>query len=199
MFTINIYLRFGLIALGFLGGALLTAFVGFWYAFPFFLMGLILLVGYILFGTIQSAAMLSQSGDMANAEKRLDLTYKPEWLYPANKAYYYMLKGMVSQQKGDTSQAEKWLEKAQSTNLPTDNEKAMVLLQLSSISANKGNWTKAQNYMRDIKKLNITLSEIKDQVKLLEQNLSQAGAMKNPNNMRQAMMGRSGFRQIKKK
>ncbi len=69
MFTINIYLRFALMALT-LGGGILLAFIfGFWYSFPLILVGIILLVGYILLGTVQSSAMMMQNTDLLGAEK----------------------------------------------------------------------------------------------------------------------------------
>ena len=43
MFTINIYLRFALIALLLIGGTLMAIFIGFWYSFPFLLAGVGLL------------------------------------------------------------------------------------------------------------------------------------------------------------
>lgn len=51
MFTINVYLRFALIVGGIIGGAALWAAYGFWYGFPFLLVGVLLLVGYLLLGT----------------------------------------------------------------------------------------------------------------------------------------------------
>lgn len=55
MFTINIYLRFALIAAGFLLGIGLWATWGFWYGFPFVLVGIVMLAGYLMFGTVMSA------------------------------------------------------------------------------------------------------------------------------------------------
>ena len=45
MFSINIYLRFALVALCLIGGTVLAFQFGFWYAFPFLLVGVFLLVG----------------------------------------------------------------------------------------------------------------------------------------------------------
>ena len=88
MFTINIYLRFALIAL-FMGGGIILAFIyGFWYALPFLLIGLGFIVSYILLGTVQSAAQFIQTMDFEGAEKRLDLTPNPNWLYKTNGAFY---------------------------------------------------------------------------------------------------------------
>ena len=105
MFTINIYVRFALIALFLVGGVILAFAYGFWYAFPFLLAGVILLVGYFLLGTVQSAAQMIQDQNFEEAEKRLDLTFKPEWLFSTNRAYYNMVKGTLAAFKKDTDSA----------------------------------------------------------------------------------------------
>ena len=74
MYTINIYLRFALMALTLVGGVILAFVFGFWYALPFLLVGVVLLAGYIFLGTVQSAALLMQQSDFAGTEKRLNLT-----------------------------------------------------------------------------------------------------------------------------
>lgn len=194
MFIINIYLRFGLIALGLIGGIILMAMNGFWYGFPFLLMGIILLVGYILFGTVQSAAQLSQNMQFDEAEQRLKLTLKPEWLYKTNRAFYYMMQGTIAMNRKDNSAAEAWLAKAQALDLPTDNEKAMVELQLANIQAMKGKWKAAQIHFRNLKKLKVTEPQLKEQVKQFEKVMSNRGQMKH-------MLGnkgrRGGFRNIR--
>ena len=96
MFSINIYLRFALMAVLTLGGVSMAFVWGFWWSFPFILTGIVLIVGYFLLGTVQSAAMILQTGDMAAAEKRLGLTFFPQWLYTPNRAYFYMLKGTIA-------------------------------------------------------------------------------------------------------
>ena len=68
MFTINIYLRFALIAVSLLAAIVLTVLFGFWYAFPFYLVFLVLLAGYVLLGTVQSAGMKLQTADFDGAE-----------------------------------------------------------------------------------------------------------------------------------
>ena len=125
MFTINIYLRFALIAVLLIGGTIMAIFLGFWYSFPFLLAGVGLLIGYFLLGTVQSAALFMQKTDYIGAEKRLDLTWKPNWLYVSNRAYYYIMKGTIAQGLGRNEEAEKFLKHAQTLELPTDNEKLL--------------------------------------------------------------------------
>ncbi|MEM1322080.1 MAG: hypothetical protein AAGG75_17600 [Bacteroidota bacterium] len=194
MFTINIYLRFALIALLLGGGILLTFLYGFWYAFPFLLAGLILLGGYIFLGTVQSTAQMVQEARFDEAEKRLDLTLKPNWLYKTNRAFYFLIKGTLAMQRKDNDAAEKWLTKAQSIELPSDNEKAMVLLQLANIQGMKNNWNKAKAHFNAAKKLKVTEPQLKEQIRQFEKAITNRGQAKH----HRGMMGRKGGFRYKK-
>ncbi len=180
MLQINIYLRFGLMALSLIGGIVPMFIKGlsFWWGFPLLLVFVVLLIGYLLLGTINSAAMLVQEGKVDEAEKRLGLTLSPKLLYVANRAYYFMLKGTIAMSRKDMDEGEIWLRKAQEVKLPTDNEKAMLELQLANIAASKGKWNQAQLHFRKIKDLKITETAIKDQVKQFEKALENRGQMK---------------------
>ena len=175
MFTINIYLRFALIALCIIGGGVLAATVSFWYAFPLILIGLILIAGYLLLGTVQSSALFIQSQDLAGAEKRLALTYFPQWLFKPNRGAYYMLKGTIAAQGQDIETAEKYFLQAQGVGLASDNERGMILLSLANFRAQKNNWTAAENYMRQLREMKITEPAIKEQMKEMEKALKQRG------------------------
>lgn len=192
MLTINIYLRFALIAASFIGGGILTYFFGFWYALLFFLIGIALLVGYVLLGTVQSAGAIMQSGDMAAAEERLSMTKFPNLLYSANKAIFYIMKGTFATQRKDYTEGEKYLNMAKDINLNTDDEKAMVELQLAGIHASKQKWNAAKVHIRACKKLDIKTPQIKEQLQQMEMMMSQRGQMKHMHTM-----GRKGFRQKK--
>jgi disulfide bond formation protein DsbB len=175
MFTINIYLRFALIALCLIGGTAAAFAWGFWWAFPLLLVGIILVVGYFLLGTVQSAAMTLQTGDMVAAQKRLDLTFFPQWLFKPNRAYFYMLKGTIAGNEKDYENAEAYMVQAQSIGLPTDNEKAMVLLSLSNFRLMKNNWPAAENYYRQLKDLKVTEPMLKEQIKEFKKVIEQKG------------------------
>lgn len=178
MFTINIYVKFALIALFLGGGILLSVFYGFGYSWILIIVGLLFLVSYVLLGTIQSASELLQKMDFQGAEDRLNLTLKPEWLYVTNRAFYYILKGSLAANRKDTNTAETFFNKALALKLPTDNEKAMVLLQMAGIQANKNNWAGAKNYFYQLKNLKITESAIKEQVKQFETAINNRGQVK---------------------
>lgn len=185
MFTINIYLRFALIALTIIGGGILIGTMGFWYGFPIVLIGLALLVGYFLFGTIVSAGKFVQEQDFVGAEKRLNLTFFPKLLYVSNRAMYYIMKGSIASQDKDNKLAEEYFNQALALKLPSDNEKAMVLLQLSNINATRQKWPLAKKYFHELKKLKVTEPQLKEQVALFEKAMSQSGQIK----AQQRMMG----------
>jgi disulfide bond formation protein DsbB len=187
MFTINIYLRFALIALCLIGGTAAAFAWGFWWAFPLLLTGIILIVGYFLLGTVQSAAMTLQTGDMVAAQKRLDLTFFPKWLFKPNRAYFYMLKGTIAGNEKDYENAEAYMVQAQSIGLPTDNEKAMVLLSLSNFRLMKNNWPAAENYYRQLKDLKVTEPMLKEQIKEFKKVIEQKGQVNSA--MRQGFRG----------
>ena len=191
MFTINIYLRFALIGILLVGGTILAFMYGFWYAFPFLLVGILILLGYVFLGTVQSAAQLVQEMRFEEAEKRLGLTFNYNWLYKTNRAFYCMIKGTLAMQNKQNDEAEEWLEKAQKIELPSDNEKAMVLLQLANIHANKGKWNNAKVHFRNAKKLKVTEPQLKTQIKQFEKALTNRGQMKHQRTMRG---GRGGGR-----
>jgi tetratricopeptide (TPR) repeat protein len=193
MFTINIYLKFALIALGFGLGIALSLTMGFWYSFPFWLLGIIMLVSYIFLGTVQSAAQLVQDGDFDRAELRLNLIKFPNLLYVTNRAFYYIMKGSIAAQRKDNSTAEGYFNTALSLKLPSENEKAMVLMQLANISASKSNWNAAKNYFNQAKKLNITQSDIRNQLDYFEKALAN-----NKGQMKAARsMGKHGMKMMK--
>lgn len=183
MFTINIYLRFAIIAVCLIGGLILAFTISIGYAIPIILIGVIFLAGYIFLGTVQSAAQLMQKGDLIAAEKRLNLTFKPQWLYTTNRAYYYLLKGTVAMQKNESDEAERWFEKAQSLELPSDNERAMVQLQLANINAMKSRWNAAKLHFRNVKKYKVEEPQMREQIKQFEKMLNNRGTIKTAQRM----------------
>ncbi len=191
MFIINPYVRFALIAVGIIGGIALWAAFGFWYGFFFLLTGIILLIGYIILGPIAPAGKALQTGDFDKADRLLDLTINPKWLYVSNRAYYYLLKGSIALSRKDLSRGEELLKIAESIDLPSDNERGMIQIQLGHIAASKERWNQAQNHLRKAQGLKITQQEFKDQLKQLEMAIAQRGQVKAA--MR---MGRQGMQMM---
>lgn len=183
MYSINIYLRFALMGLTLAAGIVLAVLFGFWYSFPFFLGFLVLLIGYLLLGTVQSAALILQAGDLVAAEKRLNLTLTPRLLYVTTRAYYFLLKGSIAMAAKNVEEGEQWLRKAQGLKLPSDNERAMIELQFASIHLNKSRWKQAEVHMRNIKNFKVTEPTLKEQIAQVEKVLQQQGQIKAANRM----------------
>ena len=197
MFTINIYLKLALIAVSLLGGTVLALTVGFWYSFPILLIGLILLVSYLMLGTVASAAEFIQRQDFDGADKRLNLTATPRLLYVTSRAMFYIMKGSIKMNAGNTDDAEDLFNKALALKLPSDDEKAMVLMQLANINMTKGKWNAAKIQMSELKKLSIRQGQVKEQVAMLQKAFKNRGQMKAARRMgksNQQMMQGSGKR-----
>jgi len=177
MFTISIKLKFAIIAIGILGGIALMIFAGFWYGFPFLLIGIGFLVSYILLGTVQSAAQLLEKMKFVEAEDRLKLTLFPKLLYVTNRAFFYIMKGSIAANLNRHDEAEMHFETAKNLKLPSDNERALIYLQLANIKANQGKWAQAKGIFHQVKKFNITEGHLKDQVKQFEKAINQSGNM----------------------
>lgn len=178
MFTINIYLKIGLIILTLVAGPVLMATWGFWYGFPFLLIGLGLLASYIFLGTVQSAAQLVEKMEFEHAEKRLKMTLFPRLLYVTNRAFYYIINGTLALNLKKNDEAEEWFNRAKDLKLPSDSERGLVLMQLATINANKGKWNQAKAYYQEVKKLKITEPQLKEQIKQFDTAFRQRGQAK---------------------
>lgn len=182
-----------------LGGTVLALTVSFWYAFPFLLIGIILLVVYVLFGSVNGAAKLIQAEDFNGAEKRLGLTLNQKYLWKTQRAFFYIMKGSIAMQRNDLKGAEVLFDEALHIDLPSDNEKGMVLLQLANINAGQQKWPAAKNYFREASKLKITESQIKSQMEDFGKALKNRGAANvarsmGKQGMRMAQQGGGGKR-----
>lgn len=193
MFTINIYLRFALIAIGILGGIGLWIGLGFWYGFPFLLVGIVLLAGYILLGTILSSNQLLGKQQLQAAQDRLQMTYFPKLLLTGYKGVYFMTHGALAMQKRDYNTAEGWLKKSLDAGLPSDNERGAAMLQLVMIAASRNNVKAAQSQFAELKKLNVTEQMLKEQIREVEKQMKQLNQAMSPG-MMSSMMGAKGFR-----
>src|SRR6188472_3784110 len=121
MFTISIKLKLAIIAIGIIGGIALMVTAGFWYGFPFLLIGIGFLVSYILLGTVQSAAQLLEKMQFVAAEDRLKWTLFPKLLYVTNRAFFYIMKGSIAANLNRHDEAEMHFETAKNLKLPSDN------------------------------------------------------------------------------
>lgn len=133
--------------------------------------GIILLVGYILFGTIASASQLLQTGNLDEAEKRLQLTYKPEWLLKMNRGTYYFILGAIETQRRNFDGAEKFMNQALEIGMPSDDFTAQIYLFLAQIAASRNKMNQARNALREAKNLNVSDPQVQGAIKQIETEL----------------------------
>ena len=193
MFVIPPQIRFIAIAICLIGGIALWATLGVWYGIFFVITGLILLAGYIFLGTVAPAAKALQVQDFAGAERLLNLTWKPEWLYSANRAFYYMLKANIALQKKDMTEGEMWLRKAEQIEIPTPNERAMLHLQLAQIEFQRKNFPAAKKYLKKVKEVNIKIPQVQEQIAMMDQALKQSGQIKAAQRQGRSSQNMGGF------
>lgn len=172
MLIIPIRLRFALMAVFLLGGVIVS-FLPYGLAWSWLLLipGIILLVGYFLFGTIASASQLLQQGQIDAAEERLKLTYKPEWLLSMNRGTYYFIHGAIETQRKNFEGAEKYMNQALEIGMPTDDFTAQIHLFLAQIAASKNKMNQARNALREAKNLNVTDPQVLAAIKQIETEL----------------------------
>ena len=189
MLKLDLYVRFALIAASLVIGIGLIAWQGFWYGFPFLLVAIVLFVGYVLLGTIRSSAELLQEQKVDEAEARLMLTKWPQYLFPANKAYYYMLQANFAIIRKDPRKAESFLREANKYDMPSGNESAAIELQLANLAAQKGGWPEVNQRIQAIRKLKVSEPLILEQVGLLEKAYRNRGNVKLAQRMGTGMQG----------
>jgi len=133
--------------------------------------GIILLVGYILFGTITSASQFLQQGKLDEAEERLKLTYKPEWLLKMNRGTYFFILGAIETQRRNFDGAEAYMNQALDIGMPTDDFTAQIYLFLAQISASKNKMNQARTALREAKNLNVSDPQVIGAIKQIESEL----------------------------
>ena len=154
---IRLFLIFSLIAGGFVAMMLNmkpVLSVGMWS------ISLILIAGYLLFGTVNGALFMLNRAKVKEAEKLLAQTYKPEWLFKSHKAYYHFTKGLISLHKVNNTnvdeslylaEGEDHLLKSLDLGLPRKQERAMAYLNLAAVALRKNNKDKAEEYYNGVK------------------------------------------------
>lgn len=195
MFIIPIRLRFILIAVLLIGG-IIVSFLPYGLAWSWLLLipGIILLVGYFLFGTIPSASQLLQEGKLNEAEARLKQTYKPEWLLKMNRGTYYFILGAIELQRKNFDAAEAQMNTALELGLPSNDFTVQVYLFLSQIAASKNKMTQARNHLREAKSLNSADPTVLSAIKQVETELKKI-PKKGMSPRHHQMMRSSGRRQ----
>jgi len=119
------------------------------------ILALILILGYLFFGTVNGALFMLNRGQVDEAEKLLNQTYKPEWLMKSHKAYYFFTKGLLALHKVNTvggsetlylKEGEAFLLKSLTIGLSRKQEKAMAYLNLAAVALRHQDKVKVQEY-----------------------------------------------------
>ncbi|MCB0561814.1 MAG: tetratricopeptide repeat protein [Lewinellaceae bacterium] len=162
------YLRYALIALFWGLGMLLHVKLGLSQSWYLYLAGLLLLLSHILFGNVWMAFNSLKRGNPQQAEALLSQVWKPNWLLPRNRAYYFFTLGMLHLQHKKREQAKKYLQKAVSLGLRTPNDHALAQLNLAHIAYIQKDFAKARQALATAQSLQPTDLMIKDNLQKLE-------------------------------
>ena len=135
------------ILLAILGGVT-NYFSGFWPAFPFYLIGLILILGHFFFGPLRLIQEYLEAGDMEGAERILATIKFPGLLYKPIRSVYYTLKGNVAMMKQDFEGAEKHMKKGLDLGMPMKEAEGASMLQMGMLSMQKNDMKQAESYIR---------------------------------------------------
>ena len=109
--------------------------------------------GYFKYGTIWKAWRLYEKNDLDGLEVQLSYIKKPEWLNAQNKAYYYLLKGVVLSKNGQWETAYKNFEIATKGPLRTENVLSIVHVYLADTAIILNNLSSAKQHLQKAKKL----------------------------------------------
>ncbi|MEO1435398.1 MAG: hypothetical protein AAFV80_07670 [Bacteroidota bacterium] len=190
-FRIRVILMISLLALG-----IVISFLprGMAWSWLFYVPGLILLIGYVLFGTIGPASKALQAGDFDKAEDLLNKTWKPNWMIKFNRGTYYFIRGTLATQRKQFSEAEDFMKTALDIGLPSDDFTGQIYLVLAQITAGKGKKTQAKNYIREAKKLNIKEPVVAQAIKDVEKQLKMIPKNQQAHSHYRHKMGKGGRR-----
>ncbi len=155
---IRIFLIIALIASG-LVGVLLNLHPG--VSLVMWLSALILILSYLLFGSVNTALFWLKSGRIDKAEEALNKgIYKVEWLLKSHKAYYYFTKGLIGLYRSQENTPEKEfhlkegednLLKSLEIGLSRKQERAMAYLNLAHAAFFRRDKAKATEYTQKLK------------------------------------------------
>jgi len=129
-------------------GGLVNYTSGFWPGFPFYFVGLILILGHFFFGPLRLIQEYLESGDMDGAAKILASIKFPGLLYKPIRSVYYTLSGNVAMMKQDFDGAEKMMKKGLDLGMPMKEAEGASMLQMGMLSMQKNDIKQAESYIR---------------------------------------------------
>jgi hypothetical protein len=141
------------------------------------ILALVLILGYVFFGTVNGALFMLNNGKIEEAEKLLNQTFKPQWLFKSHKAYYFFTKGLLALHKVNNNEdsgtlflreGEEYLLKALDIGLSRKQEKAMTYLNLASVALRQRDKEKAIEYYNSLKENETSDLRLKKNIEGLE-------------------------------
>ncbi len=156
-------------------GGIVVSFLPYGLAWSWLLLipGIILTVGYFLFGTLSSASQKMQIGDYNGAEEQLKWTWKPNWLLKMNRGVFHFLHGTIKMQRRQLDAAEVHMQDALNAGMPSGDYTAQVYLALSNIAASKSKLQVAKKYLKEAKACAITEPMLKNAISDYEKQFKQ--------------------------
>jgi tetratricopeptide (TPR) repeat protein len=129
-------------------GGVINYFSGFWPGFPFYLIGLVLILGHFFFGPLRIIQEYLEAGDMDGAEKVLATIKFPGLLYKPIRSVFYTLKGNVAMMKQDFDGAEIMMKKGLDLGMPMKEAEGASMLQMGMLNMQKNDLRQAESYIR---------------------------------------------------
>lgn len=117
---------------------------------------IILLYGYFRKGTVRLAMGHLRNEELAEAERAIEHTTRPERLDKRQRSYYLFVKGFVAREKERYEEAKIFLEEAIQNGLSKENDIAMALLALTDMEMVKKNKAAAKHYFSQMKDLKVS-------------------------------------------
>lgn len=129
-------------------GGVINYFSGFWPGFPFYLIGLVLILGHFFFGPLRIIQEYLEAGDMDGAERVLATIKFPGLLYKPIRSVFYTLKGNVAMMKQDFDGAEIMMKKGLDLGMPMKEAEGASMLQMGMLNMQKNDLRQAESYIR---------------------------------------------------
>lgn len=165
-------IRYALILLFFGLGILLHLREGLSSAWYLYLAAAILLLTYLLFGSVWTAFGLLRKGKPDEAERVLKQIYFPELLIRRHRAYYHFCWGMIHLQRKELQPGEQDLKKALELDLDQEVDRALAELNLAHIYYLQQRFDQSRQYLQQAKSREADDLLIRNNVEKLEKALA---------------------------
>ena len=168
----TVYLRYLLIALFFILGAVIQFRLGISQAWYLYLGGVLLLLTQAFMGNVWTAHSLLKRGKINDAEKVLDQVWSPNLLLRRNRAYYYFSLGLIYLQRKELHEADNMLSEAIELGLEHPNDSALACLNLAHIHYVQMQPDQASHWMEKARSFPSNDLLVKENLQKLEQALT---------------------------